>query len=97
MVSGLVKYIPESDMQQRRCVLVCNMKPAKMRGILSQAMVLAASSEDGSRVELVEPPAGAGIGERVGVEGYGGEADAVLNPKHKVFEQVLCVVGVGWG
>lgn len=88
VVSGLVKYIPEVEMQNRRCVLVCNMKPAKMRGVTSQAMVLAASSEDGSRVELVEPPAGAPVGERVMVEGFAGEPDAVLNPKHKVFEQV---------
>lgn len=88
VVSGLVKFIPEADMQNRRCVLVCNMKPAKMRGVASQAMVLAASSEDGSRVELVEPPAGASVGERVTVSGFDGQPDAVLNPKHKVFEQV---------
>ena len=31
-------------------VLVCNLKPANMRGIQSQAMVLAATSPDGSRV-----------------------------------------------
>lgn len=31
------------------CVL-CNLKPSKMRDIMSQAMVLAASSSDGSKV-----------------------------------------------
>ncbi len=50
VVSGLVKYIPEPEMQQRRVVLVCNLKPASMRGVKSQAMVLAASSADGSKV-----------------------------------------------
>jgi len=34
------------------CVL-CNLKPAKMRDIVSQAMVLAASSSDGSKVEFI--------------------------------------------
>ena len=43
-----------TEMQQRRVVLVCNLKPANMRGIQSQAMVLAATSPDGSRVR---PPA----------------------------------------
>lgn len=37
-------------------MLVTNLKPANMRGIKSQAMVLAASSPDGSKVELVTPP-----------------------------------------
>ena len=50
VVSGLVRYIPEPEMQGRRVVLVCNLKPAAMRGIKSQAMVLAATSRDGERV-----------------------------------------------
>ena len=50
VVSGLVKYIPEAEMQGRRVVLVCNLKPANMRGIQSQAMVLAATAPDGSKV-----------------------------------------------
>lgn len=50
VVSGLVKYIPEEHMQMRRCVLVCNLKPANMRGVKSHAMVLAATSPDGLKV-----------------------------------------------
>jgi len=88
VVSGLVKYIPEAEMQQRKVVLVCNLKPANMRGIRSEAMVLAATAPDGASVELVEPPADAALGERVSVEGFIGEADDVLNPKKKVWETV---------
>jgi hypothetical protein len=40
------------------------------------------------QVELVDPPSGTQPGERVFVEGFEGEPDAQLNPKHKVFEQV---------
>lgn len=47
VVSGLVKFIPEAQMQMRRCVLVCNLKPANMRGVKSHAMVLCATSPDG--------------------------------------------------
>lgn len=50
VVSGLVKFIPEAHMQMRRCVLVCNLKPANMRGVKSHAMVLAATSLDGLQV-----------------------------------------------
>ena len=39
-----------------RAVLLCNLKPAKMRGIESQAMVLAASDKAHTIVELLTPP-----------------------------------------
>ncbi|KAK6161741.1 hypothetical protein DH2020_005122 [Rehmannia glutinosa] len=84
VVSGLVKYIPLEEMQV--CVL-CNLKPAAMRGIKSQAMVLAASNNDHTKVELVEPPQGAVVGERVTFPGFEeGLPDDVLNPKKKVWE-----------
>ncbi|KDD72453.1 hypothetical protein H632_c3324p0, partial [Helicosporidium sp. ATCC 50920] len=65
VVSGLVKHVPEEQMLGARVVAVCNLKPANMRGQRSEAMVLAASSADGSRVELVRPPPGAAPGDRV--------------------------------
>lgn len=52
VISGLVKFIPVEEMQNRRVVFVCNMKPVNMRGIKSQAMVLAASSPDGNSVRF---------------------------------------------
>ncbi|GFY96786.1 methionine-tRNA ligase, putative [Actinidia rufa] len=59
-----------------------------MRGIKSQAMVLAASNSDHTKVELVEPPPNAAIGERVTFPGFEGDPDDVLNPKKKVWETV---------
>lgn len=32
VISGLVKHIAIEDMQQRPCIVLCNLKPAKMRG-----------------------------------------------------------------
>ncbi|KAM7253048.1 hypothetical protein ACFE04_008889 [Oxalis oulophora] len=84
VVSGLVKYIPLEEMQERMVCVLCNLKPASMRGIKSQAMVLCASTED--KVELVEPPKSAIVGERVKFTGFEGEPDDVLNPKKKVWE-----------
>ncbi|KAL3681854.1 hypothetical protein R1sor_024810 [Riccia sorocarpa] len=88
VVSGLVKFIPIEEMQNRRVCVLCNLKPATMRGIKSQAMVLAASNADHTQVELVTPPEEAKIGERVVFPGYEGEPDEVLNPKKKVWETV---------
>lgn len=39
IVSGLVKFVPLEKMQNRRVVVLCNLKPAKMRSILSSGMV----------------------------------------------------------
>ncbi|KAJ4846029.1 hypothetical protein Tsubulata_002544 [Turnera subulata] len=86
VVSGLVKYIPLEEMQNRKVCVLCNLKPATMRGIKSQAMVLAASDSEHTKVELVEPPESAVVGERVTFPGFEGEPDDVLNPKKKVWE-----------
>jgi len=46
VISGLVKFVPLEAMQNRPAVLLCNLKPVKMRGILSEAMVMCASTPD---------------------------------------------------
>ncbi|KAB8297817.1 hypothetical protein EYC80_001615 [Monilinia laxa] len=94
--SGLNGLVPLEEMQGRKVVVVCNLKPVKMRGIKSCAMVLAASprlkegEEDhhAGPVELVTPPAEAKAGERVFFEGWKGEPEGVLNPKKKVWEMI---------
>ena len=53
VVSGLVKHIPIAEMEGRKVVIVANLKAGNMRGVKSQAMVLAASSSDGSKVVLL--------------------------------------------
>jgi len=88
VVSGLVKFVPIDQMQNRMVAVVCNLKPAKLRGVLSEAMVLAASNSDHTQVELLDPPSGAKPGDRVFFDGHTGEPDKELNPKHKIWEQI---------
>ena len=71
VVSGLVDFMPPEALTNRRAVLICNLKPAKMRGVESEAMVLAASDVEHTKVELLDLPAAAAIGERVTFEGLG--------------------------
>merc|ERR1712066_851010 len=84
VISGLVKFIPEAEMQDRLVVVLCNLKPSKMRGIVSEAMVMCASIPD--KVEILAPPPGCSPGDRVTVEGIAANPDPVLNPKKKIFE-----------
>ncbi|CAI5458883.1 unnamed protein product [Closterium sp. Yama58-4] len=88
VVSGLVKFVPIEQMQDRLVCVLCNLKPAAMRGIKSHAMVLAASNADHTQVELINPPEGAAPGDRVTCPDYPGQPDAQLNPKKKVWEAV---------
>ena len=60
-------------MQDRLVVVLCNLKPAKLKGVESKGMVLCASvaKEDGTKcVEPLIAPEGAVPGDRVHVEGY---------------------------
>jgi len=95
--SGLNGLVPLEEMQDRKVVVVANLKPVAMRGIKSAAMVLAASprpppGEEPSHkkefVELVLPPEGAQAGDKVYFEGYEGTPETQLNPKKKIFEQI---------
>ena len=61
IVSGLRKYISLEDLTEKLVLVVCNLKPRKLRGLLSSGMVLCASEHDESggegesKVELLFP------------------------------------------
>merc|ERR1711936_270007 len=86
VVSGLVKSYTLEEMQDRVGVFLINLKPAKMRGVLSEGMIMCASSPE--KVETLEVPAGATIGDRVECLAYPGPSDAQLNPKKKHWEAI---------
>ncbi|KAK0404367.1 hypothetical protein QR680_017425 [Steinernema hermaphroditum] len=86
VVSGLVRHVPLDQMQNRLVMCLCNLKPAKMRGIESQAMVMCASSPE--KVEIMELDPSCVPGQVVKCEGFTHRPDAVLNPKKKVWEAV---------
>ncbi|GAA5532802.1 methionine--tRNA ligase [Deinococcus aluminii] len=48
VVSGIRKWFAPEDLVGRKVVLVANLKPAKLRGIESQGMILAAEDEEGN-------------------------------------------------
>ncbi|XP_040003263.1 aminoacyl tRNA synthase complex-interacting multifunctional protein 1-like [Xiphias gladius] len=86
VVSELAKHISVDQMQNRMAVLLCNLKPVEMRGVVSQAMVMCASSPD--KVEILDPPSEAVPGDRVTFQGFPGEPDKELNPKTRLWEQI---------
>ena len=53
------------DLNDRSCLVVCNLPKAKIAGIESFGMVLCGVDNDETLVEFVEPPSSAIVGERV--------------------------------
>lgn len=55
VVSGIAKHFKPEELVGKNVVLVANLKPVKLRGELSQGMILAASNDDDSVLNLVDP------------------------------------------
>jgi hypothetical protein len=77
-------------MQNRLVVCLCNLKPAKMRGIESQAMVMCASSPE--KVEILELDPSCQPGDSVICDPFPHRPDQpFMNPKKKIWEGVAPV------
>jgi methionyl-tRNA synthetase len=66
IVSGLVPYYTPEALLNKKIILVNNLKPAKLRGVLSHGMLLAAQHE--GTVEVLEAHGQAG--DRIVIEGF---------------------------
>ena len=53
--AGLKKYYSKEELKGKKCVVLVNLSPRKMKGIESQGMLLAAVSEDESQVIIISP------------------------------------------
>jgi len=93
IASGLVgHYNNASELKGHLVLVLCNLKPRNLAGFKSNGMVLCASNEGKSKVELVDPPNGAKIGEIVSFPTIEGGPFQPFTPtqiaKKKVFEEV---------
>ena len=96
IASGLRQHYTLEEMQDRLVLVVCNLKAAKIVGFSSNGMVLAA--KDDGKVELVNPPEGSKIGERVFIEGLEGEPiSSAQMKKKKTWDKVAKELKTGNG
>ena len=79
IVSGLKGHYEPEDLLGSQIILVANLKPAKLRGVESQGMLLAAEDQEGN-VGLVLAPEAA-PGDQVSVEGLTHEPKESLDIK----------------
>jgi len=95
IVSGLRPYLPASELEGKDCVVLCNLKPRNMRGVKSHGMLLCASdkrTEGEEKVEVLSPPAGTPVGERLCFGGFTGDLPEAFGPnkiqKKKIWEKL---------
>lgn len=88
IVSGLRAHYKQEEMEGAQCLVVCNLKKAKLAGMESNGMVLCSSNAEG-KVEFVNPPADAPIGERVMCEGMGGNPETPNRVNKKKIWQAI--------
>ena len=67
--SGLNGKIPISEMLEGFVVVWANLKPRKIAGLESNGMVMCAGNDDKSVIELIRPPAGSKVGDRIQLSG----------------------------
>lgn len=66
ILSGIAEFYPNpSELIGKKLVIVANLKPRKMRGLISQGMILSAEAADGS-LQVIEAPKGMPNGSEVG-------------------------------
>jgi tRNA-binding protein len=53
IISGIAEYYKPEDLVGKKVVVVANLKPKKIRGYLSEGMILAAGCEKGQKPVLV--------------------------------------------
>ncbi|XP_076842353.1 aminoacyl tRNA synthase complex-interacting multifunctional protein 1-like [Brachyhypopomus gauderio] len=87
VISGLANHFLAEQLQDSLAVLLCNVRPVKVRGVQSQARVLCAVNQ--GKMEPLDPPPGAQPGDRVTFQNYPGEAERELNPKQRVWERLV--------
>lgn len=53
IVSGIAKFYKPEDLIGKKVVIVANLKPVKIRGLMSEGMILSAATEDDSQLEVL--------------------------------------------
>ncbi len=89
IVSGLVKYCSIDSLLDSQVVVLCNLKPRPLKGIMSFGMLLCASNSDHSEVIPLRPPPDSRIGEPITFSGHNSNPIPPSNRANKIFEKIV--------
>ncbi len=92
LVAGLKPYYPLNEMVNKHIVVVTNLEPAKLRGVKSDGMLLAADDGKGG-VTLLTPSTSVEVGSKVVAAGTEGKAESPPQISFKAFQKIDMRVG----
>jgi len=88
IVSGLVAFCKAEELLNRQVVVLCNLKPRPLKGIMSAGMLLCASNADKTKVEPLLVPEGVPNGELVTFVGHKAEPAEAGNRASKAYSKI---------
>lgn len=65
IVSGIREFRSPEELEGRKIIVICNLKPASLRGVVSNGMLLAAETADGKSLALLTVDSDIALGSRV--------------------------------
>lgn len=86
IVTGLAKFIPEDQLLNQNVVILCNIKPSKLRGHLSEGMIMCAKSDE--VIEPLVPPSNAEPGDLIYCENFERVPVEAPRDKKKLFDPI---------
>ncbi len=63
--AGIKQYYSKDELKGKKIILFTNLAPRKMKGIISEGMILAAVNKDESEVVLISPESEIEIGSKI--------------------------------
>lgn len=86
IVSEWAEHISMDQLLNRNVVVLCNIKPGKLRGHITYGMILCVESESGDVKELLAPPSNADPGEFIYCENFERVPVQVARKKMRLFD-----------
>ncbi|XP_075677982.1 tyrosine--tRNA ligase, cytoplasmic-like [Dermatophagoides pteronyssinus] len=86
--------MPAEELLNRLVVVLCNLKPAKIRGVVSSGMILCASVAEPRKVEPLDPPSNSEPGDLILFESITDDQEntpitfQIIDPKKKIWEKL---------
>lgn len=86
IVAGLAKFIPTEELTDRLVIVLCNLKASKLRGHLSEGMIMCATATD--TIEPLIPPENSVPGDLVHCENYDRTPVETPRSRQKLFDSL---------
>ncbi len=65
IVAGIKQYYTKEELKDKRIIVIANLEPAKLAGIKSNGMLLAAVTDNHKKVVLIQPEKDIEIGSKI--------------------------------